>query len=182
MEKKSFLENRGWLYGLVKALAFGSLFRFMHYWYEWWPNPVTAIVSGTGESVFQHFKIGFWALAILILVEALLVGKRIGWRPFAASRALSLSLVSWFNFVLWYAVASFGPLPTGPVELAVVIGMVFAMGFLIWALEKDTETIAWSVRGLVTVGLVLVLTAWVLIAWQWQTVLPADDVFAAPKG
>ncbi len=180
MERQGFLGRRDWVYGLLKALVFGSLFRFMHYWYEWWPNPVTAILSGTGESIFQHFKIGFWALFIIVAVEAPLLGRRLGWRAFSASRAMSLVLVSWLNFLIWYAVLGFGPLPEGAGELAVVIGMVFVMGFMIWALERETEAFVWSTRGLVTLAIVLALTVWVLVAWRWQAIVPTADVFAAP--
>jgi hypothetical protein len=180
MNKPGFLDNRGWLYGLAKALAFGCLFRFVHFWYVWWPNEYTALVSGTGEAVFQHFKIGFWSWLLVCLAEAALVGRRIGWRGFVASRLLSLSLVSWINFILWFTVLVGGPLPTGGAEIAIVISMVFVMGLLLWIVEKETEGPRWSPRGIAGLVVVVALTAFVLVAWRWQDQLPWCDVFAAP--
>jgi hypothetical protein len=49
----------------------------LHFLYDWFPNDVTAIFSGTNESVYQHMKIGFFSYLIYALVEYLLTRQSI---------------------------------------------------------------------------------------------------------
>lgn len=52
------MAKRQWLV-LLGTLALGIL---LHFLYEWLPNPVVAVFSAVGESLWEHVKLVFWPL------------------------------------------------------------------------------------------------------------------------
>ena len=61
----------------VRGLIYIPIFLLLHYSFEWFPNLLTQIFSGTEESVFQHCKVGFYAYLILIVLEYAVFRKKI---------------------------------------------------------------------------------------------------------
>ena len=56
-------ESKNYMY--LRGLVFLIIFLILHYLYEWFPNIITQIFSGTDESLYQHLKIGFYDYLIL---------------------------------------------------------------------------------------------------------------------
>lgn len=87
---------------LGKVVLLQGLFLLLHYLYEWFPNSITAIISGTNESVYQHMKVAFFAYIFASLIEFACFRKQISSRgKFFHVRAFnaviySLLVIVWF--------------------------------------------------------------------------------------
>lgn len=60
--------KRKWYIAWALTILFGTL---LHDLYDWFPNPLTALISPVNESVWEHMKLLFWPYlaAAWILVQ-----------------------------------------------------------------------------------------------------------------
>lgn len=94
-------KSNGWL--LIRSAIFLGLFLMLHYFYDFFPNIITELFSGTDESLYQHLKIGFYAYLILFLLELIMFRKQVeNLDSFIFSRLLSTVLIPWMIFILWF--------------------------------------------------------------------------------
>lgn len=95
------LEENKYIY--IRSVIFLVIFIILHYTYDWFPNIVFQIFSGTNESVFQHMKIGFYSYLILVVLEFVIFRKDISNRgSYWFSRIFSLLIYSWIMFVIFF--------------------------------------------------------------------------------
>lgn len=160
-----------------KALVFQVLFVFLHFAYDWFPNQLVAVFSGTSEAFVQHAKIGFWAYSLACLLEYALRRKRlIAVGGFVLARLLACVMLPWLMFLLWYVVPSFrGPMPSVALEIIYANLVTFAVGVITVLLERDFDRVAFSpaVRGVI--ALLYLLSAVLLTTFTFR--LPWADFF-----
>ena len=76
--------KRKWLIiGLLSILAGSAL----HFLYDLWPNPLTAVFAPVNESVWEHLKLLYWPFlaAAFVLTKDEADGRK-SWRDFWARR------------------------------------------------------------------------------------------------
>jgi hypothetical protein len=174
--------SSGLLPAAVKIVAFVGIYRVLHYLVDWFPGTISRIFSGIDESVFQHLKLGFWAYALAsigeLLIRRLTIGDK---RAFVFSRALSVVIVPWLIFLLWYGVAAvFGPMPNDTVEVLAAIAIIISCGAILAPLEALTQRVRPGVGALVSV-LVLVLVS-ILVYTAFSFGRPWVDLYQQPPG
>jgi len=165
---------------LWKAIAFWFVFLVLYGLYRFFPVFPLSLISGTTESVFQHFKEGFYAYLIVNLVETILVRKRLQeWSAFLYSRIASTTFLPWLIFLLWYlAPAIVGRWPNNLFEIIYANLITFLVGLSTVTLERGFEGIPYS-RGIKLVLIALFLTS-ILLYLVFTFRLPWTDVFIEP--
>ena len=86
---------RFWL-TFVVALGLGIL---LHFLYDWFPNPVVALISPVRESLWEHLKVLF----IPLLLSGLFLGGKRGYIPWLFSLLTVcglMLLLGWFYHVV----------------------------------------------------------------------------------
>lgn len=142
----------------------GALGILLHFLYDWFPNPVTAVFSPVRESLWEHTKLIFWPL--LLAGAALGRGarpERTAWRLAAPLSSFSMLGVAYVYHILLRGES-----------LAFDIGLYFAflgVGFLLprWLLPRVGKA------GAVAELMVLITAA--LTVW-WTFAPPVGVLFA----
>lgn len=167
---------------LAKVIVLQVLFLLLHYLYEWFPNGVTAVISGTNESVYQHMKVAFFAYIIASLIEYAWVYKRVESRSkFFHVRAFTAVIFS-LLVIVWFYVGCAYFVKFNSVFLEVLFANLATIMTSITGLhlEQHLEKVDFS-RGMksVTVALfVIALSEFIIFTHR----LPWLDVFANPPG
>lgn len=164
----------------IKVLILQVAFLLLHFLYDWVPGPLTAIVSGTNESTYQHMKIAFFAYIFVSLLEYLLVRKRLT-APvrFLYARALTAVILP-LLVIPWYYTSAAYFVRIKSLILEILFANVATIlnsvsGVLI---EQHLEQMSFS-RGLkwCTAALFLItLSEFIIFTYR----LPWLDVFANP--
>jgi hypothetical protein len=182
MSSTTFPNRLTWRYVLVKALIFQVVFLILHFLYDFFPNPFTAVVSGTSEAVFQHIKIGFFACLAVSVGEYLIYRKRItAFNTYFVSRLFSTTFYPWVMFVLFFiAPAYYGHIESIPVEIIYAnLVLLTATSFTIIIEHHIASTMPSRVFQIVILILFLVsLSLYVIFSFK----NPWHDVFAIPPG
>ncbi len=167
-------------YIILKSLIFTGLFSILHFLYTLSPNPFFQAISGKDESVFQHWKMGFFAYLILIGFDYLIIRKKVENRnSFVFSRFTTTLLIPWIIFVIWYLAPAFigAPLSFGW-ELTWALIVVFITGILGSILDKNLEKVEFNLSAkIIIIGLVIISTF--IFIW-FSFVNPWIDVFMEP--
>ena len=80
-----------------------GLFILLHYLYDFFPNVIIEIISGTDESLYQHLKIAFYAYVFLTIIEAGIFRNQIeDPSKFWFSHLFSAVIIPWIIFILWF--------------------------------------------------------------------------------
>ena len=125
-------------------LAAAALGVLLHFLFDWFPNPVTALISPVRESVWEHVKLIFYPL----LAAALYMGRGgdgLGRAPWLLSMAAACTVLLCTGYV--YHIILRGE--AVPVDLILYL-FALAMGFLLprtlWPLctWPGTEKAAWA--------------------------------------
>ena len=164
-----------------KTLAFYLVFMAMYGLYRTWPVFPLSLICGTTESVFQHFKAGFFAYLIASLIEFGFERRNIQNREsFLFSRLTATTFLPWFIFILWYiAPALYGKWPHVALEIIYANVVTIITGVFVATLERGLEQIAYT-RQLEAVILILFLASiglYLIFTWK----LPWADVFVEPN-
>lgn len=145
------------------ALGLGVL---LHFLYDWFPNPVTALISPVKESLWEHLKI----LYIPLLLSAFILGRGASALRTARLLAIPPVCVLMLGLAWLYHVAFRGE---GMAFDLILYAVLMILGFLLprwlWPLGD------WPGVTRVATGLVILLG--VLIVWF--TFSPPDNVLFA---
>lgn len=165
---------------LIKAVAFWIVFLILYVLYRFFPIFPISLISGTTESVFQHFKEGFYAYLIVNLIETALVYRRIPDRvSYLYARITATVLLPWLIFLLWYiAPAVIGRWPNNVYEIIYANLITFLVGLFAVTLERGFEQIEYT-RGIKLVTLTLFFVS-ILLYLVFTYRLPWTDVFIEP--
>ena len=106
-------------YLFLKGFLFLGIFLLLHYAYDWFPNIFTSLFSGTDESTFEHWKIGFYCYIVLIVFELNFFKVQIERKSdYLAASIFTAILIPWLIFLVWYiAPAVYGPFDSIVVEI-----------------------------------------------------------------
>jgi len=172
------LEENKYIY--IRSLIFLVIFIILHYTYDWFPNIVFQIFSGTNESVFQHMKIGFYAYIILILLEYGIFRKDISNRGnFFFSRIFSAVLYSWVMFLFFFFSRVVYPNEFHfVVEILVAQIATYVSVLVLGFIEVELNKIEFSKRMKVITIVLLVLLIIEFTAFSFY--LPWHDLLADP--
>lgn len=164
----------------LKTISYLLLFQVLHFLYDWLPSPITAIFSGTSESILQHLKIGFFAFLLFSGIELLLNRKHYpkaeARHQFWMARLLIATLSCWMIFTIWHIVPSIrGTLmPNDLTEILYAVIVTCLVGLFSFWLSADMETWRFSMRSQAAIITLSLLTAANLIL---LTFLPAPSPF-----
>jgi hypothetical protein len=174
--------THNWRKILLKAIYIQITFLVLHYLYDFFPNAVTRVISGTSEAVFQHMKIAFFAFGLVSLIEFFVRRNQVDDRVNYAFSLLAANLLyCWPMFILFFA----PPAYYGPYELIVteivwaniilystsVCAVIFEQQFANGILSKEF-------RGMVSVLWLVLLSLFVI----YSNDNPWFDLFAIPPG
>ncbi len=175
---------------LARGGIFFAVFLVLHFLYDFFPNPVIGIFSGTSESVFQHLKIGFFSYLTAGLFEhRLLPGvvedtERRTRHPLSAARSLypwlaAAALVPWIIFLLYYLM----PAAAGEVEhmgyhVAYSVLITYLSGLFAAVLRDELAEAPLGPFFRLTV--LLLFAASLVIFLVFNSELPPLDLFELP--
>jgi hypothetical protein len=167
----------------LKALIFLPVFLLLHNVYKWLPWPGLAWFSSTGETVYQHMKIAFFAYLVVCGLEYAVVraaGPARG--RFFYSRLLAAVLVPWGIFFGWYiAPALYGaPMPVRLLETLYANSTTLAVLVMIGITERSLEPFAFPRRLKVVLWIIAALLTLEFIIFSYRA--PWADVFTIPPG
>lgn len=167
---------------VVKVIVFQLIFLVLHFLYDWAPNSITTIISGTNESVYQHLKVSFFSYMPVILVEYLWLRRSLpSLKRFLTARLFTLVFMPWVMMTFFLA----SPLVFGKIESIpgeIIFANVALMTTFIFSLviERHVERVEPG-RGIIAV----LSTLFLLILIQFVVFtnrLPWFDIFATPPG
>jgi hypothetical protein len=168
---------------VLKALVFLPVFLLLHNAYKWLPWPGLAWFSSTGEAVYQHMKISFFAYLLVSALEVALV------RPAPAARAslfysrlLGTLLVPWGIFFGWYIAAAVynAELPIRLLETLYANVITLAVLVMIGVLERGLAAVTYTRAMRVVLWIIFGLLLVEFVVFSYST--PWADVFTIPPG
>lgn len=173
---------QSWKRILIKVLAVQVVFLFLHYAYDWFPNAVTTLFSGTDESTYQHMKIAFFSSLLVSLGEGLLLRGRLA-QParFLFPRLFTAVLLPFLVMVFFYTgPAYFGRFTNLTVEIVAANLSLVAASSVSFIVERALESAESSpgLRWAIVLLFVVMLSELVIFTYR----LPWADVFANPPG
>lgn len=167
---------------LVKAIFLQVLFLILHYLYDWFPNNFVSLISGTDESVYQHMKIGFFALISLVVIEYLVIRKSINsTKNFIYSRLYTASYYPLVMMVIFLI----GPMVFGQFQ-SILAEIIFANVALLltslsaFILERHVESAQPLLGFKIVVIFLFFVTLSQFIIFTFER--PWFDIFAIPPG
>jgi hypothetical protein len=167
----------------LKALAFLPLFLLLHYAYEWLPWPGLAWFSSTGETVYSHMKIAFFAYLVLCGLEYALVRPPASGRDgFLYSRLFASVLLPWGIFFGWYlGPAVYGaPMPNDAIEIVYANLVTLGVLALVGIIERGLEPyrLPRGLRAALWIIAAVLVLEFVIFSYRQ----PWADVFTPPPG
>jgi len=174
--------SRKWKTVFIKALAVQGVFMVLHFAYDWFPNPIVGLFSGTSEAVFQHMKIGFYSYALVSFLEGWLERKGIDrMAEYAFARVTSTVFYPWFMFIIFYAPTAFyGKYQSDLTEIISANVVLFLNSICAVVLEQELEGIKLSreFKWMMAILALILLSLFVIFSFQ----NPWYDVFTIPPG
>lgn len=167
-------------YIFLRSFIFLLIFILLHFIYDWFPNVIVGIFSGINEAVWQHMKIGFYSYLISILIECVVIRKKLPNRTsFFFSRIFTAILYPWVMFILFFITRVIYPsmLPE-MFEIIIAISITFISGVFSGYLQLDLAKIQYGKRIIV---LIIIMVLFLVIEFTAFTFyLPWHDVLADP--
>jgi len=174
--------NKNWRSLVLKMLVLQVIFLLLHYAYEWFPNSITIIFSGTNESVYQHMKVGMFTYLLASLLEYLLVRKTLtNLAGFIYARLFAATIFPFAIFIYFYmAPAYYGQIQSIPLEVIFANVALLLASFSSIAIERQIDTGQPNrlFRFVVIVLFLVSLSQYIIFTYR----LPWADVFATPPG
>ena len=171
-----------WKHLLLKAFIVQIVFLILHFSYDWFPNTLTTVFSGTSEAVFQHMKIAFYSYGLVSLVEFLIFRKALK-DPlnFGMTRMASTLFYNWPMFILFFTPpALYGKYPNDIYEIISANIILFVTSLIAGIIELELARIKLSREfRVMVIGLTFVFLT-LLVIYSFQD--PWFDVFAIPPG
>lgn len=166
---------------LLKGLIFLAFFSILHFSLDlsgWaWLKPF----AGINESVFQHFKMAFWAYLLASLVEyPFFKKKKKTYQSFWYPRFLAAIFVPWVIFLVYFlGPATGGKFSSSTLELTWAILVSYFSGLAGGLIEGHLEEqkLAFCFRALII--FLLLASAFLYVAFTYS--LPWLDMFRIPQ-
>lgn len=96
-----------------------------HFFYPWFPHPLTGFFAPVDESIWEHLKLLYWPM----LPAILFLGKQFGFRTTGSAFLVQLLWMPVFLVALYYALyAGFG-IDSGVINIALYVVTV-TLGFI----------------------------------------------------
>jgi hypothetical protein len=170
-----------WVRILIKAAAFLPIFLVLHYAYRWLPWPGLAWFSSTGEAVYQHMKISFFAYGVLCGLEYVLA-RPADRQRFVDTRLLAAVLVPWGIFFGWYIAPALygGPLPSEALEIVYANLITLGVLVIVGIIERSLEGFAFPRRLRRVLWIMAGILALEFVIFSYRA--PWTDVFTVPPG
>ncbi|RKZ23890.1 hypothetical protein DRQ23_01930 [bacterium] len=165
----------------LKAFFFLLSFTLFHFGYELTGFGVLKPFCGINESVFQHLKMAFWGYGLLAIFEYWYLKGKKGFKQngFWYSRVLSMVVVPWVVFLLWYIVpAVYGRINSLLPELIWAVLITYSSGLVVSTIEKDMERIGFRRGAGVSIITMLVISVFLFTIFTYK--LPWLDMFEIP--
>ncbi len=173
--------NDKWKRILLKSLYVQSVFIVLHYSYDWFPNTLTRIFTGTSEAVFQAMKMGFYSYGLVSLTEYLLNRVKTDQPSYGFARLTSTVFYPWPMFILFFAPAAYyGQYGTDTAEIVSANIILFLTNVAAVIFETEFEKIELSVEYKVVIVILGLVFLSLLIIFSFRN--PWFDVFAIPPG
>jgi hypothetical protein len=173
--------NDKWKRILLKSLYVQSVFIVLHYSYDWFPNTLTRIFTGTSEAVFQAMKMGFYSYGLVSLTEYFLNRVKTDQPSYGFARLTSTVFYPWPMFILFFAPAAYyGQYGTDTAEIVSANIILFLTNVAAVIFETEFEKIELSVEYKVVIVILGLVFLSLLIIFSFRN--PWFDVFAIPPG
>lgn len=166
----------------LKVILFQLIFLLLHYLYDWFPNNLVAIFSGTDESVYQHLKIGFFSYILLTGIEYLFIKKSISSiTQFIIARLFTNVYITWVMTVCFLiSPLIFVKIHSIPGEIIFANVALLLTSFFSFTAERHVEK---SKPDRWMIGVSIFLFLLVLVQFiVFTNRLPWFDLFAIPEG
>jgi hypothetical protein len=173
--------NDKWKRILLKSLYVQSVFIVLHYSYDWFPNTLTRIFTGTSEAVFQAMKMGFYSYGLVSLTEYFLNRVKTDQPSYGFARLTSTVFYPWPMFILFFAPAAYyGQYGTDTAEIVSANIILFLTNVAAVIFETEFEKIELSVEYKVVIVILGLVFLSLLVIFSFR--YPWFDVFAIPPG
>jgi hypothetical protein len=166
----------------VQVILLHIFFLLLHYSFDWWPNAFTKVFSGIDESVYQHMKIGFFSVILLVILEYLVTRPHIqDQKNWFTARLFTCSFLPLVMMPIYLS----GPLFYGQIE-SMLGEIIFAnIALIITALisfvaQQHIEKTSPTALFMILAALLFLLGAAQYITFTYR--LPWFDIFAIPPG
>ncbi len=84
--------------GFIALVVLGSA---LHFLYEWLNSPVIALIAPVNESIWEHLKLGYWALLIFSVPEYITIKHHI--KNYFLVKALGFLIITFTILVVFYS-------------------------------------------------------------------------------
>jgi hypothetical protein len=166
----------------AQVILLHIFFLLLHYLYDWFPNAFTQIISGIDESVYQHMKIGFFSVILLVIIEYLITRPHIqDHKTWFTARLFTCSFLPLVMMPIYLS----GPLFFGQLE-SILAEVIFANIALIitslvsFVTQEQIEQASPKALFMILVAALFLLNAAQYIVFTYR--LPWFDIFAIPPG
>jgi len=143
--------------GAVFIVAAGSLFHFFYQWFG--PSPWLAAVFPVNESVWEHFKLGYWSLVLFSIFQSLIMRWRVV--NFWAAKGIGALVLQAAIAFIFYSYTPMTGRPILSVDIgSYVLGVVLCQWLSYMILAKSRPSRSFNDLGawlLLLQGLALVL-------------------------
>jgi hypothetical protein len=177
-KEEKILNKPTFLHAIYFGLIFLFFFAIFHFLYTLFPSPITRVLGGVDESIFQHMKMGVLAFIVVSVLEMIILKKRItNYAQFSFSRLLACTILPWVIFVLWYSVPTLLGHPLSPlaIELSYSLVITFIVGVVCIKLAWDFEQIHFSMFSKVLIIIMFVILIYLLVSFSLIT--PIENFF-----
>jgi hypothetical protein len=165
-----------------KAISFQIIYLILHYSYDWFPNKITHLFSGTDESVYQHMKLAFYAYFPVVIGEIIFQRKSIQSRVnFSYARILSFTILPLFVMVYFLASPAFF-IKIENILLEIIFANIALIASTIstFKIEDHFEKNEPNLGLKIILIVLFLLTLFEFIIFNFR--LPWFDIFAVPPG
>ncbi len=173
--------NDKWKRITLKSLSVQIIFLVLHFSYDWFPNTLTRIFTGTSEAVFQAMKMGFYSYGLVSLIEYFLNRVKTNQPSYGFARLTSTVFYPWPMFILFFAPAAYyGQYGSDLAEIISANIILFITSIVAVIFETEFEKIEFSVEYKVTIVILAMVFLSLLVIFSFR--YPWFDVFAIPPG
>lgn len=153
IEKKIF----NWeLLGIFWIIIVGSLLHFLYKWSN--DSLIVGIIAPVNESLWEHLKLGYWALVSFSIIEYFFIDKYVN--GFFISKALGILTLELFVVIVYYSYISITKEPVlfidiGSFIIGAILCQLVSFNILMRKTLNQFDKIGISI--LIMVGLILIV-------------------------
>ncbi len=160
----------------IKVLIIWALYVGLHFTHKYIPCGLTQLFGCPEETIFHHMKMAYLAYSLVSIIEFFILKPHYR-ESFISSRILSVILISYFSFMLWFFVpVVIGPIHTEWFEIVYSnLILAFSLSAVVY-IETFTEKISFNktIMRVLTLLYLIILTVFVVSTFS----PPEMDVFS----